>query len=350
MPLERPTLPQLIDQGAAEFEGRLPGVLVRVRRSLVGVINRVVAAGLSGLYQFVEYLNRQVWPDLADAENLVGHGNRWSRARIPAAPATGSVTFTGTDGKAVPAGTVVQRGDGVRYVTDDVVVIAAGAAIANVTAETAGQAGNSAIATPLTLASPINGVNSALAASTALAGGADIEDVEAWRSRILARIRRAPQGGAGPDYIQWGLEVPGVTRVWVYPRELGAGTVTVRFARDNDASPIPDVGEVQTMQDYIDERRPVTADVYVFAPTAVPLDFTIQLTPNTPQVQAAVEAELRDVLRREGEPGGTLLLTHLSEAISIAAGERNHVLASPSADVVHGTGQMPVIGVITWLP
>lgn len=348
MPLERPTLPDLIDQGASEIESRLPGVLARVRRSLVGVINRVVAGGLSALYKYVEFLNRQVWPDQAEAEFLVDHGNRWGKPRISAAPATGSATFSGTDGAIVPAGTVVRRADQVRYLTDNDAVVAGGAVAVTVTAEEAGQAGNAAIATVLTLVSPIAGVNSAAAASTALAGGADIEDVEAWRARILARIRQAPQGGSMDDYIAWALEVPGVTRAWIYPAELGPGTVTIRFARDDDASPIPDAGEVATMQDYIDERRPVTAAVSVVAPVAAPLDFTIEITPDTPAVKAAVEAELSDLIRREGLPGGTLLVSHLREAISIAAGETNHVLTVPSIDVTHTVEEMPTMGVITW--
>lgn len=349
MPVDRPPLTKLIDQGAAEFESRLDGVLARARRSLVGVLNRVVAGGLSALYQYVEYLNRQVWADTCDAENLPSHGARWGKTRNPAAPATGSVTFTGITGTSVPAGTVLLRADGARFLTDALVTLAAGTAIATVTAEAAGQAGNTPISTALQLESPIAGVNSGATASTALAGGADIEDVEDWRARILARMRSAPQGGSEKDYKDWALEVSGVTRVWVSPGEMGAGTVTVRFARDNDLSPIPDAGEVAAMQAYIDERRPVTATAYVVAPIASPVNFTIQLTPNSPAVKAAVEAELRDVIRREGEPGGTLLITRLREAISIAAGEEDHVMTVPSANVVMGTGELPTMGVITWL-
>lgn len=349
MPVNRPTLPQLIDQGAAEFESRLPGVLARARRSLVGVINRVVQGGLSALYQYTEYLNRQVWPDTCDVENLPGHGARWGKPQNEAAPATGSVTFTGANGTNIPAGTVVLRSDGTRFVTDELATVAAGSATATVTADAAGQASNTPIATALQLESPIAGINSGATAATALAGGADIEDAEDWRARILARIRKPPQGGSKTDYEDWVLEVPGVTRVWVSPAEVGAGTVTVRFARDDDASPIPDAGEVAAVQAYIDARRPVTADAFVVAPIASPVNFTIQLTPNDPAVKAAVDAELRDVIRREGKPGGTLAITHLREAVSIAAGEEDHFMTVPNANVVMGTGQLPTMGVITWL-
>lgn len=350
MPFERPTLPDLVDQGATEFESRLPGVLARVRRSVVGVLNRVVAGGLAALYKYVEYLVRQMWPDTAEAEWLDWHGNRWGVPRTPAAPATGTVRLTGNDGAAIAQGTVVQRSDGMQYETTQAAVIAAGEALVPVQALTAGQTSSTSINTALTLTSPVAGVNAQATASTEVSGGADVEDDEAYRARILARIRKPPHGGRKEDYIDWAKEVPGVTRVWVYPGEQGAGSVVVRFMRDDDAgNGIPDAGEVAAVQANIDPQRPVTAEVYVVAPAAAALNFTIQLTPNTAAVQAAVQAELQELIRREAEPGGTLLLSHIREAISIASGETDYLMTAPVANVVSGTGQITTMGVITWL-
>lgn len=350
MAFERPTLPQLIDQGAAEFESRLPGVLARVRRSLVGVINRVLAAGLSALYQYAEWLNKQAWPDQADAEFLGEHGARWGVTRTEAVAATGTARLTGTDGVTVPLGTTLQRADGVLYATTAEGTVAAGQALIAVQAQTLGQAGNAGINTALSLTTPISGVATAATAYTALAGGADEEADDAYRARILQRIRQAPHGGSADDYLAWALEVAGVTRAWVYPGEQGAGTVVLRFMRDDDAaSAIPDAGEVAAVQTYIDARRPVTAAVSVVAPVAVALNFTIQLTPNTAAVKGAVEAELTDLIRREAMPGGTLLLSHLREAVSVAAGETDHVMTVPAANVVYATGQIATMGVITWV-
>lgn len=349
MPLERPTLPQLIDQGAAEFESRLPGVLARVRSSAIGVLNRVMAGGFSSLYKYAEWLNDQVWPDRADADFLPVHGARWGKNRLPAAPATGTVQFSGVDGSAIAQGSVVQRSDGTQYATTAAGVIAAGVAAIAVQAVEAGQLGNAVLATSLTLTSPIAGVNAVATAQTALASGADVEGIEAWRARMLARIRKPPQGGADYDYEAWALEVPGVTRAWVYPGEQGAGTVVVRFVRDDDASVIPDAGEVAAVQAAIDAVRPVTATTYVVAPVAISQNFSIQLTPDTGATRAAVEAELIGLYRREAVPGGTMLLSHQREAISTSAGETDHVMSVPAASQTYTTGQLPTLGVITWL-
>ena len=349
MPIDRPDLPRLIDQGAAEFESRLPGVLARVRNSVVGVLNRVLAAGLSALYKHVEYLAAQFWPDTCDAEYLVLHGARWGKPRLPAAASTGTVQFTGINAAAVPLGTVVLRSDGVQYITTAAGLIAAGVANVPAVAVAAGQTSNALVATPLTLTTPVNNVNAVATAFTALVGGADVEAIEPWRARILARIRKPPQGGADFDYVAWALEVPGVTRAWIYAGEQGAGTVVLRFVRDDDAVQIPDAGEVAAVQTYIDALRPVTATFYAIAPAPVVQNFTLQLLPSTPAIKAAVEAELRELYRREAKPGGTMLISQQREAISSAAGEIDHVLTVPAANQIYTVGQMPTFGVITWL-
>ena len=74
-------------------------------------------------------------------------------------------------------------------------------------------------------------------AAGGLAAGSDAETDESLRARVLRRIQKPPQGGAGYDYVAWALEVPGVTRAWVYPAEMGLGTVTVRFVRDLEQVP-----------------------------------------------------------------------------------------------------------------
>lgn len=142
----------------------------------------------------------------------------------------------------------------------------------------------------------------------------------------------------------------GVTRVWVYENNQGPGTVGVTFVRDNDSPIIPDSNEVQTVQDYIEVRRPLTAEVTVFAPTSSALNFTIELlTADTSAIRAAVEQELKDLIQREAEPGGTILLTHINEAISIATGEIDHETTVPAADVTAAPGALFVFGAITWL-
>lgn len=351
MPFDRPLLSDLIDRAAADIESRLPGGDARLRRSNLSVLARVHSGAVHGLYGYLSWLALQLMPDTAELEHMDRWAAIWGVARKPATAATGNVTLAGTNGVVVPTGTVLQRSDGAQFAINADVTIAGGVGTAAVTAVVPGAAGNTVASSAVTIISPIAGVNSAATvASGGLAGGADTESDDALRARLLDRIQEPPHGGADFDYVKWALEIPGVTRAWCFPLEMGLGTVTVRFVRDDDVSLIPDAGEVAAVQAYIDALRPVTADVYVVAPTAVSLNLTISgLSPATTAVRDAIAAELADLLRREAEPGGTILLSHIREAISIAAGEYNHSLTSPIADVTHTTGQIAVLGTITWV-
>ena len=162
-------------------------------------------------------------------------------------------------------------------------------------------------------------------------------------------MKNPPQGGSVADYERWALEVPAVTRVWVRPLWMGAGSVGVSFALDDDpTSIIPDVFKVDDVQAYLDDRRPVTADVFVFAPTPLVVDFDVILSPDTAAIRVAVEQALADLLAREADLGGTLLLSHVREAVSTAAGEVDSELLAPSADVVALPYELAVPGTFTW--
>lgn len=345
---DRPTLQTLVDRVRADMLARMM-VDDTLRRADAEVYARVMSAAAHSLYGFIDYVSRQILPDTADGDWLDRHASLWlTQPRKPASAATGTATFTGTNGAVVPVGAVLQALDGTQFATTAGGTVAAGVLVLAIQASAGGAAGNRSAGEPLGLVSPIAGVQ-ATATAGEVSGGADVETDDALRARVLARIRQAPHGGAAADYTTWALEVPGVTRAWVYPEWDQPGSVALTFVRDDDASPIPDAGEVATVQTYVDARRPVTADLTVFAPTAVPLNLTIDLVPDTAEVRAAVAAELADFIRREAEPGGTIYRSRLVEAISSAAGEAHHILSVPAADVAHGYGQMPTLGAITWL-
>lgn len=357
MPWFRPTLTTLINRTQSDMDSKLVDTSPLLRRSNLNVLARVIAAATHGLYGFLAWIATQVIYDTATGDIFKRWASIWLPVPlIPAAYATGLLVITGTNGVLVPAGTVFIRADGVEYETDADATIVAGQVIVSITALEAGQAGNADEDTPLNIASPIAGINgTALVDLDGIGSGADEETEDRAKQRLVDRIQQPPHGGAKHDYVTWAKEVPGVTRAWCSPGELGAGTVTVRFVRDDDADLIPGVSEVADVQAYIDEKRPVTAKAsYVVAPVPDDLDFEIQLLPDTPAIRSAVEAELRDLMLREAQPElgndeGTILITHIREAVSIAAGERNHVLSSPTADVTHALGHMAKFGAISWL-
>ena len=76
------------------------------------------------------------------------------------------------------------------------------------------------------------------------------------------------------------------------------GQVRVFFMRDNDDNPIPSGSEIIPVRAKIEEILPANTDdvndLFVLAPTAVPVDFTFTaLSPSTTSMRAAITANLR---------------------------------------------------------
>ncbi|MFC7611718.1 baseplate J/gp47 family protein [Teichococcus aestuarii] len=104
---------------------------------------------------------------------------------------------------------------------------------------------------------------------------------------MLDRFRAPPQGGAVADYETWARAVPGVTRAWIAPNGMGAGTVVVYAMLDDaqagaggfpqgadgvaaaETRATPATGDQLTIADALYPLRPATALVYVVAPTPI---------------------------------------------------------------------------------
>lgn len=354
MPFARPTLPELITRARADLKSRL-GLAGSILRRAMANVEAVVWGGLvHTLHGHIDWGTKQLFPKSADREFLLEQADVFGLSPTPATFASGTVTATGTDTSVIPKDTILVRDDDVTYIVTAEATISGGTASVSVEAELAGSDGNLAEGEVLTFESPIDGVDSdTTVEAPGISGGNDEETREAFEDRYLLHRREPPQGGADQDYEAWALAVAGVTRAWVFPNENGLGTVVVRFVRDEDASIFPDAAEVQSVQDALDEQRPITAEVTAAAPTQLDVDFTISVTPDTTAVRDAVKAELEDLLFREAEPGdgagrGTILHSHMLTAIGVAEGVDDFSLTSPSADVVPATGELAVMGAITW--
>jgi uncharacterized phage protein gp47/JayE len=355
MPFERPTLKEIANRIHNDIAGRMR-IKNAVRsasllgRSVVAVLSRVYAGSCHLLYGFLAWLARQRFVQTMEGEFLDAEGLTYDMARKPADCAAGKAAIAGNDGAALPAGTVVRRDDGVEYRVTAMEPVAGGTGTADLVAIAAGINGNAASGTTLRLVSPVAGLQTVLTVDAAgLRGGTDIEGDESYRERILDRKREPPHGGNAHDYVQWALQVPGVTRAWCLPLWMGLGTVGVMFARDGDADIIPTEGQCGEVAAHIEPLRPVTAEVFVFPPTPKPIDVTVKISPDTADNRLNVGEELADFIIREGAPGVTLRVSRISEAISAAVGEHHHYLEMPVNDIPVAENELPVLGLVTFV-
>jgi uncharacterized phage protein gp47/JayE len=350
----------LITRVTADLNARFAGTYNALRRRVLAVFARVLAGLAHGLYGYLDWIANQVLPDTQAEAQLLRFGAIYGVERTAAAYASGNITVSGTYLTVIPDGTLFQTEDGVEYETTAEATIDPASATVTVQAVVAGAAGNVDAGAAINLVSPISGVTAAAVVATGgLAGGVDEEAIEAYRQRVLDRCGTFITGANAAIYTVWAKQVPGVTRAWAYENTPLAGTVTVLFVCDDDESSIiPDAGMIADVEAYLDEHvdpvtgelvgRAVNATLNVAGPTAAPIAFTITPSPDTAAVRAAIQAELEDLLRREPEPGADILISHIREAISIAAGESDYTMSAPAADVTVADGSIATLGAITW--
>lgn len=149
--------------------------------------------------------------------------------------------------------------------------------------------------------------------------------------------------------VSTGKEVPGITRAWTYRHWMGTGTVGVMIASSDLINPIPEESTETAARQHIGPLAPVAgSDLYVFRPVAHTVDFHIRVTPDTPEIRAAITAELRSFLLRDGYPQGELKVSRISEAISGANGEYSHQLLAPADNITIAKNELAVLGAISW--
>lgn len=367
MPFNRPLLRDLIARISEDIAARLPGAAALMRRSVSGALARALAGGIDGVYGYLTWLSAQIFPDTAESVYLNRWAAVWGVTRRLASVAQGKIRVSGLAGSLVPAGTLWSKSGSAQppillSSVQDITIPAGGVALVPARALDAGAAGNLAAGVRVALLASLAGVMADARIDAAWGGGADLESDESLRERLLSRIQQPPEGGSAHDYLRWALEVPGVTRAWVYPHRLGLGTVGVMVmwqdGAQGDRQPTDD--ELKIVFEHIDILRPVTAGLFVFAPIAQAIDLAILLKPMTEAVKAATLANLSDLFWREGAPGGVLLISHIREAISTATGEWDHVVevaAGPglsfdrygNVSMTHAFG-IPKLGKVTWLP
>jgi len=374
MPYPRPTLSDLRARVASDITSGLPTADGLLRFSNLQITGKAVA-GLAYLnYGYLDWIAKQGVPYTASGEFLYAWGAM--KNVYPKSPtvASGAVTFPGTPGVIVPAGTQVVRSDAATFTTQASATVGTDSTlVVQVTADLAGEAGNTPVGGLMTLGTSITGVQSTGAVTAVITGGADQELDEAFFGRMLAAYQSTPNGGSDNDYVNWALDVPGVTRAWCMPNGFGTGTVVVYSMLDdanaayggfpqgtNGISSSDNratsgnlaAGDQLIIANSVYIQQPVTAMVYHCAPIAAPIAWTITgLIGASTATRTAVAAAISGVLFDQGAPladGSSVDVSDVGAAISAIAGTQGFVITSPVANIPNTLGHLPTLGVITY--
>jgi uncharacterized phage protein gp47/JayE len=134
---------------------------------------------------------------------------------------------------------------------------------------------------------------------------------------------------------------------------VGAGTVGVIVATEDNNPVWQNILTAAT--GYIEEQRPIGAEVQVLNMVAASVGFSIEIKPNTTAVQDAIRDNLQDMFLQEGIPGGSVLLSHVQGAISISGASdfkvvtvSYHGQTIPAQDIDLVAMEVPKVGTLTF--
>lgn len=352
MPYNRPSLPSLMTRARQDYSAELPGT-DPVRRRSAGRAFVSVQVGLAhGQYGNQQWIANQISVLTCDITQLPLFGRTYQVPQKDATLSVGNMIMTGTNGIDIPAHSELSIG-GVLYTTIADATPVGGTVTIAVTAEVAGADGNQDAGAIATFTSPIAGIEpKATVDGNGLNGGADLEDVEAWRQRIASRIGNPGTEWLPQDYVDLALTMPGVTRAWAYPNELDLGMMTVRFVMDDGtgtASIIPGGADVTALQAIFNAKCPAFGPATAVAALATVVAVDLHDIPAGNQT--AVEAALAAYFTRSTslEPGQGLIFAELEGAVgSVVPSGTDWTPVTPTGDLAGSAGHLPVLGVASF--
>lgn len=363
MPYNRPTLEQLIPRVQTDLDNNLNNNAARQRGTYEYAASHANAGLCHSLHGHIVEVGKNAFIQTCDDEHLLIHGDSYGLSLHQPTAASFEVQFFGQEGTVIVAGTAIQSSSGVVYTTNVEVEIAAGEVdvVATVTAtlDYLGTQGNVYGGQILALVTPIAGIEPDVvvigAPNQTLGGASDLERMESYRKRVLRRRQNGIPYGAPGHYEDWAYENGVVTRAWERPSLFGPGTVGIYVVQDvfdQDGFFVQtiflDALTLAAIQTYIQALAPLDVTVTVLTPTNVPLNPSIQLSPNTVEVQQQSTREMQDLMLRASEPNGTLLFSQLDEAISRAQGESDHDITSPIGNVTVNYDELLTLGTPTY--
>jgi len=321
VPFNRPTLNDLIVRIENDITSRLSGLIPLLSRALLKILARVFAGVADGTYAHQEFISIQMIIDQAEGDFLRRWAFQWQIDIQEATFATGQARFTGVDTTLIPLGTLLVRSDGNEYLTTANGTIVSGVVDIPIESTTEGLVGNAPALTPLTLSTPILGVDDiVIIVGGGTEGGVDADSDDIIRENLLNRIKNPPMGGSENDFETVSEGVAGVDKAFVFENQAGVtvvlGSVTVVI---KGVAPIEPSGTL--LNDVLaalnaPNFKPMTATVFTLAIDSKTIDFTIAIIPDNTEVRANITQNLNDTINADSTPGGVILISHIRNAIS----------------------------------
>jgi uncharacterized phage protein gp47/JayE len=320
-----PTITEIKEQILSDIETATGKTAPLLPISVWSVISTALAGALYLVYKFIDWTRKQIFVNTADYEGLILIGQEYGLFPNVSQEWRGTASITGTNGTNIPIGKIYTRGNFAYQVTV-LATISSGSATLVLESLTSGSEPNLIATDILTESNPTVGLSSTITIATITQSGRDEESIENFRNRISLRQKFPPQGGSVSDYVQWTLEVPGISEAFPFLDSPGIIYVYPLLETTNPLNRIPDNSKLTEVENYLNSYplRPLNANINTSAFTEITINVAVSnLQVDTPALRATIESEITDyffsrrplLFPNETEPKNNI---SVSECITLA--------------------------------
>ena len=324
MSLITPTTKEINDILIAQLESSLNQTIPLLPLAFNRVLAKAIAGVFILLYKYGGFIFLQMFVSTASAKETNINGIlltpliEWGRLIGVGDPiaATNAELIVDIDveiqsGSLLSGSQLVNADNGVTYITIGDVLLDASTVQATIRAVSdqsggggKGAIGNLEVGDTVSFANALPNVSRNTTVASQTVTGANAEDIEVYRQRVIDRFQQRPQGGALADYKQWSEEVAGILRAYPYTSDCpGQVDVYIEATVASSGSPdgIPTLTQLEEVLDNINfnqsglaNRRPANALANTFAITRTPFDTQVTglVVDNPGQVQTDITSAI----------------------------------------------------------
>lgn len=256
------------------------------------------------MWEYAQQLNGYldiIFPGETSGEYLDLHAEQIGMTRQPGTAAAVKVTFSGADATEIPADTAVCTDSGLRFLTREGAVIAAGTAEVWADAEEEGRAYNVSAGRVTQMAVNLPGVTGVTNKEPGT-GGTDRESDADLYARFHERRAAPIASGNANHYVMWAKEVTGVAHALCLPLWNGNGTVKVVIGGADRGA--VDQSIVSACDIHIKEQAPIGATVTVTTVVTQPITLAAAVVIAAGYTAEGIKTQLEEATARllEGLP------------------------------------------------
>ena len=300
-----PTIENIRDNFLSDIKNKLytnSAGIPMLQRSTWVILGTALAGILRAGYEFSRYQYLQIFTSTADLISLQAKGEQYNIYLKQGTFTQIEICIKGDEQTVIANNTQIIANNIIYITNKEYIIKENGEILAEATATSTGSHTALPINTILELVSPIAGIENECAITKIIFLGNDIENIENYRLRVSQFERARPQGGAIPDFVNWTLEVPGITFAFIQTPKIDNRTVTVYPLTDGSGGTrIPSKQKIAEVLAYlIDPVRLPPCNVVVEQATEITVNVIARgLSPDTQNMKTLIEEAWSKMLLRK---------------------------------------------------